>query len=754
MSAQCDAVPLTIDQSLIDISFNSSSSVYCPGNFAVVDISHSGDPISNKWLQSGNITNPACDPTAGIFLGPSFTDTYKPGTCPEIIEREWTVIYDDVNAEKLVFVQYITLVDDELPVIEACPGGGTAIEIKLEYGDDCDENNPMIEVLSGFPYEPSTVEVLPSKFNELGIAKDNCNDGEIFQVEYVDEILGLGCETGMSRVFDMVRHWTVTDLCGNTATCDQEIRLMDLESPIFDLFPNFFYDQGPQGEGSGVWEIESVFCDEQIDFKTDFILPMATAILDNCTSFGGLEIEYSPDIAAGPIDLSEGENVISMKITDACLNSYFEQFIINVVCKPCGNGVIYSDCESPTTMCNLTDILSFSSCTSEYHGDIIDDLCTTGVLNNPSYFEFIAGSEVLDLTIEPFNCVNTLGIQATVTDPCDPTTCYSDSAADCFTSSTTIRASNLTVGNTYQLIVDGCAGDQCGWQITGITATISCEELECPLNPSIEKVDAICLDDNEQLIQLVETEGNLGGKWSGPGMDSSGIFNPTIAGPGTHNIRYEVEDLEADCSASANIDIVVYASPVENFTVSVDTISIGDTLSVSFDNNADKNYHWDFDSGHSDPNVDAADFNLSYSIGGNKKITLEITSGPACDLTITHEVYVRSVLDSVEDVLSSFFIPNIISPFNDQDPINKSLCIFLDGADAMSVNSVVVFDRMGNRVYFNDQERVVYGGEAAILWEPQLNTRADLKAGVYVYLVNMEINGVSKWLSGDITVIR
>ncbi|MCS7074235.1 MAG: hypothetical protein NZ108_07195, partial [Bacteroidia bacterium] len=57
---------------------------------------------------------------------------------------------------------------------------------------------------------------------------------------------------------------------------------------------------------------------------------------------------------------------------------------------------------------------------------------------------------------------------------------------------------------------------------------ICCDATICNLNAPI------CLEANP--VQLTPT--TPGGTWSGPGVNSSGLFNPTLAGVGTHTIYY------------------------------------------------------------------------------------------------------------------------------------------------------------------------------------------------------------------------
>lgn len=403
----------------------------------------------------------------------TYEDVWVEVGCPDevgIIERTWTITDECGNSSQ--DIQMITLLDEEEPTIDICPGNGTPIEISVVFGEDCDGNNPEIEIQSGFPFNTALTMVTESEFNSFGNTFDNCNDGLVDFAEYQDEVIGTGCETGANISFDILRHWTVTDLCGNTSTCDQQIWLMDYEDPMFDAFPDYFYDQGPQGDdGGGQWYVESIFCNYTVDFTSEFMLPDFADIIDNCTMFGDLQIGYNPDIAAGPVDFGEGVNEIIVSITDECNNRFQDSWFIELVCLPCGPDAIYENCMDPPTVCELESIEGFSSCTPEFTTGF-GALCSGFSLDNPSYFEFIAGAEDLDFEIIASNCSDGQGIQATITDPCDATTCYTDFDGNLITQgmSATISAVGLTIGNVYQLVVDGWGGDECNWEILSVSA--------------------------------------------------------------------------------------------------------------------------------------------------------------------------------------------------------------------------------------------------------------------------------------------
>jgi hypothetical protein len=79
-----------------------------------------------------------------------------------------------------------------------------------------------------------------------------------------------------------------------------------------------------------------------------------------------------------------------------------------------------------------------------------------------------------------------------------------------------------------------------------------------PPNSTINPAGPFCTTSpNTQLTSI-----NGGGIWSGPGVSSTGLFNPGIAGEGTHTISYSLGT--APCNSTSTIQIVVNPTPVIN----------------------------------------------------------------------------------------------------------------------------------------------------------------------------------------------
>ncbi len=148
---------------------------------------------------------------------------------------------------------------------------------------------------------------------------------------------------------------------------------------------------------------------------------------------------------------------------------------------PCGSTSATEDfCPTAATLTQGPG--SWSSSTYPYYsqdlpGNVNSVFC--GSIENNSWYEFTALSttEVFNITTVA-NCVNSFGIQAEVYDVTyDGNGCCTNftSMSNCFnpgTSTTgTVTATGLTIGNSYMLMFDGYAGDNCDFTISNWTAT-------------------------------------------------------------------------------------------------------------------------------------------------------------------------------------------------------------------------------------------------------------------------------------------
>ena len=190
---------------------------------------------------------------------------------------------------------------------------------------------------------------------------------------------------------------------------------------------------------------------------------------------------------------------------------------------------------------------------------------------------------------------------------------------------------------------------------------------------------AVCLDAAPfQITQASEIGGVPGppGIFSGPGVSTSGIFNPAIAGAGIHTITYKFTSSAGGCADSTTQSIKVFAPPVADFSVSAPicaTKMISFTQSSTTPEGIVTNWAWDF--GDGSPIFNSPNGNMvshTYSAWGNYDVILKVTTSNGCI--------------SIDKVIRIFVNPQPKPLFQ----IPASLC--LPAANATFINQSTIAD--------------------------------------------------------------
>ncbi len=228
-----------------------------------------------------------------------------------------------------------------------------------------------------------------------------------------------------------------------------------------------------------------------------------------------------------------------------------------------------------------------------------------------------------------------------------------------------------------------------------------------------------------QITQASEIHGfNGSSRYSGVGISSSGMFNPAVAGAGTHSIKY-IFTAQNGCADSVIRNITVYPTP---------TLSAGrDTVIL--------------EGGVVQLNAKARGNNLTYkwspSTGLSRDDIADPIASPTDEITYTLTVTSDQGCSTSDDVflkvLKSPEIPNTFTPNN--DGINDTWTIkYLNSYPGCTVS---IFNRLGVRVYSS------IGYPEA--WDGKVNGN-DLPVGTYYYLVDPKNN--RKMFSGSVSIIR
>lgn len=190
---------------------------------------------------------------------------------------------------------------------------------------------------------------------------------------------------------------------------------------------------------------------------------------------------------------------------------------------------------------------------------------------------------------------------------------------------------------------DGACGDSFAEQ--------TCTAQDCPMvTLDITPVDDICLNDATVVVDLeVAISGGNGGgteTWSGTGITGAmdGIFDPNVAGEGSHTITFTY--VEDNCSYNASITINVIVPPTADFTAE-SPICVDGTATITYTGTASAaaTFTWDFGAGTATPGTGIGPHEVSWATGGTKTITLTVEENGCTSEIITQTVEVEEPLE-------------------------------------------------------------------------------------------------------------
>jgi gliding motility-associated-like protein len=222
----------------------------------------------------------------------------------------------------------------------------------------------------------------------------------------------------------------------------------------------------------------------------------------------------------------------------------------------------------------------------------------------------------------------------------------------------------------------------------------------------------ICLDANaRQITQASEIGGVTGASpafaYFGTGVNSTGLFTPSIAGAGTYPIKY-VYTSNRGCKDSTTTNITVWPSPTAKFGISNPTceknaITFSDTSVANYSNIVS----WNWVAPGSDEGVSILQNpRLNYPDGetGEYMIYLTVTDDLGCTDTTSVKVIVLS------DVLA--YIPNAFTP--DGDEHNQVWKYSFSGIETSGF-SMYIYNRWGEMIWEchnpNETWDGTYGGK-------------------------------------------
>jgi gliding motility-associated-like protein len=213
------------------------------------------------------------------------------------------------------------------------------------------------------------------------------------------------------------------------------------------------------------------------------------------------------------------------------------------------------------------------------------------------------------------------------------------------------------------------------------------------------------------------------GQYSGNGISHSPLFDPTLAGAGTHTIRYTFTATN-NCQTFLEKNITVLEQPLADAGPDR-TVLEGGSIVLNANATGNAAYLWS-------PNIaidNVRTLNPKVSPPSDQTYTLTVTSPDNC--TNSDDVFVK--------VLKTPLVPNAFSP--NGDGINDVWAIrYLDSYPDVDVQ---VYDRYGQLVYRSKN----YNNP----WDGTRNNKP-LPAGTYYYIIDRKVS--SNKLTGSVTIIR
>lgn len=189
-------------------------------------------------------------------------------------------------------------------------------------------------------------------------------------------------------------------------------------------------------------------------------------------------------------------------------------------------------------------------------------------------------------------------------------------------------------------------------------------------------VAPVCLDAvNYQITEASEIGGVPGtGVFTGPGVSSTGLFTPSVTGPGTFRILYTYTSAFG-CVDSISNTVTVLAPATANFGTSKPScaknlIVFTDSSSIPAASGTIVNWRWDFGDGSpSVSNSTSAPVNHTYAAAGNYTATLTITTSNGCIVSKQKQVAVNPLPLPRFTYPPSVCLPNASVTFTDASTI-------------------------------------------------------------------------------------
>jgi gliding motility-associated-like protein len=271
----------------------------------------------------------------------------------------------------------------------------------------------------------------------------------------------------------------------------------------------------------------------------------------------------------------------------------------------------------------------------------------------------------------------------------------------------------------YQVRMVSYSGDVCFNE--------SSQQITLKASPEIhfDPLPSVCADVAPFQINSVSVVNAMegSGTFSGPGVSSSGIFNPRIAGAGNAPILYTFAAANG-CTETAEQTAIVFPLPLVNAGPDRTVLEGGNTVLMATGSGNNVSYRWTPATGLNNASI----LQPVSSPADDIYYTIKVTSADGC--AASDEVFVK--------VLKAPSVPNVFTP--NGDGINDKWEIkYLESYPGCTVQ------------IFNSYGQLVFESTGYKAWDGTFKGK-QVPAGTYYYIINPK-NG-RKQMSGFVDIVR
>ena len=217
------------------------------------------------------------------------------------------------------------------------------------------------------------------------------------------------------------------------------------------------------------------------------------------------------------------------------------------------------------------------------------------------------------------------------------------------TNNSILSLTGLGTNETYTLVVEAISNNAC----PGVTSSLVCSTTDCPPISIMFNVPdtTICFGNNLPLIDINATI--IGGlqsanqviTWAGPGVNATtGVFNPNVAGVGTHTIDFSLVD--GNCTKDTSMVITIIAQPISTFTGAAN-VCISDDYFVTFTGTPNLPLNWQLPSGVTSSPAGPNRYLISFTNDGSFTLGLLVGTASCVSGLSSINVLVDPELDTV-----------------------------------------------------------------------------------------------------------